>query len=278
MKYRGILKYRVDALPVGIVLATTALALTPFVWAMPPWLIAVIWLGVVYLRTFCAFSQHNHAHLPVFRAWILNRLYDAALTQNTGYPTALWELHHNRGHHRNFLKPDDDVASVFYRGTREAMPRWLFALRGNLTIHRDAVRIGLAEGRLRRETLLPKLAFELLAQAAIVAALACYRPWLAVAFFVVPNALLAWLVWWESYPHHLGMPTTSAYDASMTIESPAYNRVTFNVGHHAAHHQKPTLHWSLLPAQTAKIRPLLHEASIRKEYATAATRWRRELP
>jgi fatty acid desaturase len=114
-------------------------------------------------------------------------------------------------------------------------------------------------------------------QFAIASALVAARPGLAVAFFVAPNALLSMMVWWESYGHHLELPGTSAYDASTTIEDAAYNLVTFNIGHHAAHHQKPTLHWSLLPGLTDRMRPLLDERSIRLHYGTMGTRWRRAL-
>jgi beta-carotene hydroxylase len=277
MKTPFLVRYRIDVWPVGIVLATTGLALAPFLWTMPRVLVAAAWLAVVYLRTFCAFSQHNHAHLPVFHARALNRIYDAILTQNTGYPTALWELQHNRGHHRHYLTPGQDVAAVFYPGTRRVMPRWRYALRGNLTIHRDAVRIGLAERRAGRKSLLAKLAGEVIVQIAIVSALLAFRPGLAFAFFVAPNAFLSMMVWWESHGHHLEMPGTSVYDASVTVEDPAYNFVTFNIGHHAAHHRKPTLHWSLLPALTAKMRPLLDESSIRGKQTTMGARWGRAL-
>ena len=273
----AVFKYRIDAWPVGIVLATTGLALVPFLWTMPRVLVAALWLAVVYLRTFCAFSQHNHAHLPVFHARALNRIYDAILTQNTGYPTALWELQHNRGHHRHYLTPEQDVAAVFYPGTRRVMPRWRYALRGNLTVHRDAIRIGLAERRAGRKSLLSKLAGEIVVQIAIASALVAFRPGLALAFFVAPNAFLSMMVWWESHAHHLEMPGTGVYDASVTIEDPAYNFVTFNIGHHAAHHRKPTLHWSLLPALTAKMRPLLDERSIQRAHTTMGARWGRAL-
>jgi len=49
--------------------------------------------------------------------------------------------------------------------------------------------------------------------------------------------------------------------------------MTFNIGHHTAHHQKPTLHWSLLPQQTAKIRHLIHSSCIKSDHKTWARRW-----
>lgn len=273
MNRNGIFKYRVDQWPVGVVFFATALSLVPFFVHMPIWGLAINLAAVIYVRTFCPFAQHNHGHLPVFNSKILNWTYDALLAQNTGYPTALWELHHNRGHHRNFLTPEKDVAALTYPGTNKLMSRWMYALRGNLTIHRDSIRTGIQEGKEGKKTLLGKLAFETLVQTVLTLALLAWNPWLAVAFFIVPNLFSSWMVWWESYPHHLNMPTTTLYDSSMTVEKKSYNRMTFNIGHHTAHHEKPTLHWSLLPQRTAAIRDRIHEACIKADYTTAGSRF-----
>jgi fatty acid desaturase len=265
---RGVFKYRADVGPVALVLAVSALALVPFLFALPGWALFATWAVVFYARTFAAFAQHNHAHLATFNWGPLNNLYDAFLTQNTGYPTSLWELHHNRGHHRHFLTPDQDVASITYPGTTRVMSRGMYALRGNLLIHRDSIRIGRAERRAGKRSLLPKLFGETLLQALLTAALLFWNWPLALAFVVVPNFLSAFLIWWQSYPHHKEMPCTGVYDGSMTVESPTYNRVTFNIGHHTAHHEKPTLHWSLLPARTAQIRERIHPECFRDTHAT----------
>ena len=254
--------------PVALVVAVSALALAPFALALPSWAVCALWAIVFYGRTFAAFAQHNHAHLPAFNWPILNWAYDVLLTQNTGYPTALWELHHNRGHHRHFLTPELDVAAITYPGSQRVMSRWMYALRGNMLIHRDSIRIGLAEGRAGKKTLLPKLFLESALQVLLTAVLLVWNWQLALAFVILPNFLSAWLIWWQSYPHHHGMPCTHIYDGSMTVESPGYNRVTFNIGHHTAHHEKPTLHWSLLAQRTAQIRERIHPACFRDRHAT----------
>jgi len=273
-----LLRYGVERWPVGLVCLVSCLALVPFLRPLPVWQLAPIGVAVAYLRTFCAFVQHNHAHLPVFRHQPLNRLFDVLLAQNTGYATALWQLHHNLGHHRHYLDPASDVARVTRTGKQVRMSRWFYALRGNLTIVPDSIRIALAEKPAIRGALLRRLAVDLLLQLAITAALCAWQPALTFWFFVLPNLLASFLVWWESYPHHLDMPATDAYDASMTSESRAYNRFTFNIGHHTAHHQKPTLHWSLLPAHTEKIRHLIHSSCIRTTHTTLGRRWLRTKP
>jgi len=259
--------------PVGLVLIATTMSMLPFLHPLAIWQLAVVWAAVAYLRTFCAFVQHNHAHLPVFRQRLLNRLFDVILTLNTGYPTAIWQLHHILGHHRDFLNPELDVARTTHTGSQTRMSRWVYALRGNLTVLRDSIRIGRAGREGERRPLLVKLAVELLVQVLITALFFVKSPWLALWFFVVPNALTGFLVWWESYPHHLDLPLTGPYDSSITVEARDYNFMTFNIGHHTAHHQKPTLHWSLLPEQTAKIRHLIHSSCIKADHKTWTRRW-----
>jgi len=218
---------------------------TPAIWEL-----AVIWLVSLYARCRGPYSQHNHAHLAVFGSRALNTAYDAVLTLITGYPTALWELHHNIGHHRNFLEPGTDVASIHDPKTGRAFSRVWYTLRGNATIHRDAFRIGRAEALRGRPKLLQKLRVELAVQAVVLGALLVWNPTLTVVFLVIPNVLAGALVWWESYVHHLGVPSTGIYDGSVTTTGQRFNHVNFNIGHHTAHHEKPTLHWSLLPGRT----------------------------
>lgn len=260
-----------------LVIAVSALALVPFTLPLPWWALVPLWLVVFYARTFAAFAQHNHAHLSAFNWAPLNWVYDVLLTQNTGYPTSLWELHHNRGHHRHFLDRDRDVAAITYPGTTRVMSRSMYALRGNLLIHRDAIRIGRDEARNGRKSLLPKLLGESLVQTALTALLLAWNWQVALVFVVVPNFLSAWLIWWQSYPHHHEMPCTDVYNGSMTVENPAYNRVTFNIGHHTAHHEKPTLHWSLLPARTAQIRARIHPACFRDSHQTVGNSFGKDL-
>lgn len=251
-----------------LVACGSALALLPFVVHMPlPAQLGLLAL-VLYVRTFAAFAQHNHAHLAVFNWWPLNALYDALLAQNTGYPTALWELHHNRGHHRHFLDPARDVGSIVLPGTTQVMSRARYALRGNLRIHYDAICIGWAEGRAGRKSLLPKLLAETLLQSLLTGLLLWWNWQLALAFVVLPNFLSAWLIWWQSYPHHLELPATSVYDSSISVEHRLYNLLTFNIGHHTVHHEKPTLHWSLLPARTALVRDRIHPDCFRESHKT----------
>ena len=270
MNRSGLFKYNKDVQPVAAVFIALALSLVPFFVHMNAWLLGPYFVLVIFVRSFTPFAQHNHGHLPVFHSAILNHAYNALLTQCTGYTTASWELHHNRGHHRNFLTPEKDVARLIDLKTGQVVSRWRYALMGNITIVPDSIKIGIQEGREGKKTLLPKLFSELAVQLVVTLALLAWNPMMAVIFFIVPNMFAGWFIWWESYTHHLHVPTTSIYDASVTIESPFYNLQTFNLGHHSAHHEKPTLHWTLLPARTKAIHARIPAMCLHENYSRSA--------
>jgi len=268
-----LLRDSTDVRPVAWVLLAAMLSLLPLVLrqllpaGLPPtvWALSVLWLVSLYARTRAPYAQHNHAHLSVFRSRGWNIAYDAVLTLVTGYPTALWALHHNLGHHRSFLTPAEDVASIVHPRTGRPYSRLWYTLRGNATIHRDALRIARREAARGKPRLLRKLKLELALQVAVIAGLCAWNTGLTVLFVVIPNLFAAALVWWESYVHHLGVPMTDVYDGAVTTTGRRFNRKNFNIGHHTAHHEKPTLHWSLLPARTEIIRAKIPQVCWRGE-------------
>jgi|GEM_PF-172560 len=249
---RPLLRYASDRRPILIVGLAACLGLVPFLLpsGTPIAVLAVLWVVALYVRTHAPYAQHNHGHLPAFHARWLNFAYDVLLAQVTGYPTALWELHHNRGHHVHVLDPELDVARIVDLKTGAVMPRWWYAVRGNLTILVDSYKIGREEAARGKPAILNKLLRELAVQVAVTALLVAWSPLLTLVFFVVPNLLAGFMVWWESYVHHLNVPGETVYDVSVTITGKRFNDSNFNIGHHTAHHEKPTLHWSLLPART----------------------------
>jgi fatty acid desaturase len=250
-------RYRSDVRPVAWVFLAAFLSISPFLvqlrHELALWELVGIWFASLYARCRGPYSQHNHGHLAVFGSSALNTAYDTVLTLITGYPTALWELHHNIGHHRNFLEPEEDVASIVDPDTQRPYSRLWYTVRGNLTIHRDSFRIARSEAERGRPKLLRKLCLELAIQGVVLGAFTVWDAKLTVIYLVIPNILAGALVWWESYVHHLGVPATGIYDGSVTTTGKHFNHRNFNIGHHTAHHEKPTLHWSLLPGRTELI-------------------------
>ena len=97
-----ILKYKADRGPIAYGVAVFMLRLA--LWGLTTPLICAI--GVVplaLLGMFIAPINHHHQHVNSFRAAWLNRLYDLLLALQSGVGPYNWVLHHNLGHHVNYL-------------------------------------------------------------------------------------------------------------------------------------------------------------------------------
>ena len=261
----GALRYAADWISVAWIQVTLALSLLPWIVHLPPWGLVLLASAVYWLRSSCAYIQHNQGHLPVFWSGALNFVYDIELALMTGYVTPLWELQHSRGHHRHYLTPASDPASIVDPTTGGPMPRWRYCLLGNLTIVQDSWRIAGEEVAAGRADFRPKLLAQF-AVAIAAASLLCAANPLAFALFILaPDVVVSWFVWHVAYEHHLDVPGESHYDGSNNHLDRAFNLTTFNIGHHTAHHEKPTLHWSLLPRRSEALLPRLHPSTVHGE-------------
>jgi len=228
---------------VGAVIATSvAIAALPFAIAMPPLAAAGAWVISTIGRSIAPVHQHCHAHYKIFGSALADAAYDAILMLAAGNTTAVWEQQHVRGHHQHYLGRVTDPAN----NDRFGGGRLRFTILGDACAFTDSLRI--AGDRRARVKLWLQLAMQLAVLAAAFAANAA----LAFAFVVVPWLLLRWIVFWFSYAQHDDVPMLDVYSGSVTHFGWT-NRMYLNVGHHTAHHEKPTLHWTRLPARTARI-------------------------
>jgi beta-carotene hydroxylase len=226
----------------AIIAAAVALAMVPFVVELPLAALVAIWVVSTAGRSIAPVHQHCHAHYAVFGNALADHAYDAVLLLAAGNTTAVWHQQHVRGHHRHYLERTHDPAA----NQRFGGGRLRFTILGDAMAFVDSLRI--AECARDKAALWLQLAMQLgIAVAAFVA-----DPMLALSFVVVPWLLLRWAVFWFSWAQHDGVPMTDVYDGSVTHFGRT-NRFYLNVGHHTAHHEKPTLHWTQLPARTAHI-------------------------
>jgi fatty acid desaturase len=261
-RQRGLLRYDADWVSIIWIQATLVVSLLPWFVDMPVWARVLLAVPVFMLRSSCAYVQHNQGHLPVFWNKGLNFLYDIEITLMTGYVTPLWELQHSRGHHRLYLEPGKDPASIIDPKTGKPMSRVAYCFWGNLTIIQDSWRIAKLEVKENRADLRPRMVAEFIL-AGLLAGVLLYANWFHfLCYILIPNVIVAWGVWHISYDHHYELPGTTHYNGSHSHFGTSFNRSTFNIGHHAAHHEKPTLHWSLLPQRSAQILPKLDPKSV----------------
>lgn len=258
-----LLRYTADWRPVTVVVAAFALHVVVFL-SGRPWLALLALPAVVGVSTVVAAFNHHHQHVNVFRSRLLNRAYDVVLAVQSGVGPYTWVLHHNLGHHENYLNqppcanPDE---SHWTRADGSQMGRWEYTLHTFWHHQVDVYRIGQRYPRILRRYLLMKVPCY-----AFIAAGFLYDPLMYLLVFFVPSLLTLLHTCYATYEHHAGHNATEHVEASVNREHPLFNWLTCNLGLHTAHHMKPGLHWSELPALHARIRPQIPQRQLLRAF------------
>lgn len=243
-----VLHHPADRWTVAYTAMVLAVQLGIFFLVEPLWLAAglvVLFLPVQAVAIACNHYQH---HRNVFRSRLLNRLYESVLFLETGMPSYLITLHHNLGHHKHYLDPEQDTLGWKRPdGTARSLAECLWRNSvGHLTW---TVRIGRRFPKVYR-----KLKLWLVLGSLPLAVLLWLDPAKAAVVFLLPMALMIANVARLGYEQHAGLDLDDHLTASRNIEGRWYNRLTFNSGYHTAHHLKPGVHWSELPALHRRLR------------------------
>lgn len=242
-----VFRYSADKVPLALILSLTALDFLVFFFIQNIWLVslwAIAWLPIK--ACICSFN-HHHQHVPTFMQPWLNRLLEVVYGLHTGITTNAWVLHHNLGHHLNYLDQTKDESAWKDRSGR-TMGAIRYTLTVALTGHWRAYVVG------RRH---PKHQADYLSAGVLMLLVLFGLFWInwinALIVFAMPMAAGIIMTVWHTYYHHAGLETTDPYAASHNIMHRWYNIFTGNLGYHTAHHVKPGLHWSKVPEFHATI-------------------------
>ncbi len=240
-----------------IFIALFALDLLVFATASS-WLLVLAWAALSVPAKVCIASwNHHHQHVHFFRSNICNRLMEVVFGLQTGAVANVWVLHHNLGHHDNYMDQTKDESAWRAPDGRIMSGNeytWKLALTGYVC----AAKNGTAHPSIRR-TFLIMTALHV----AILGALVWINPFNAVAIFIIPMLISFVMTCRHTYDHHAGCSETDEYAASNNIMHRWYNILTGNLGYHTAHHLRPGLHWSKLPAFHARIADKIPAANYR---------------
>jgi fatty acid desaturase len=240
----SILKYKADRGPVAYVLGMLIVHLVLW-WIASPLVAALLVVPLAISSMFIAPINHHHQHLNTFRSAWVNRLYDLALALQTGIAPYGWTLHHNLGHHLNYLNqyphtsPDE---SAWTRLDGAQMGRIEYTIDMLLRHQSDMYRVGQKHRRYRRYWLLMKLPLYTLIGVGL-----WINPINTLLIFLVPGFVALTHTIWATYEHHAGCETDNHLVGSRNRDNRIYNWMTGNLGLHTAHHKRPGVHWSLLP-------------------------------
>ena len=240
-------RYPEDKPIAAIVVATTLLSFALYLWVDNPWILLGYWAVMLVPRGGISAWNHNHQHCFTFKSTALNRLLELCYAFHTGMGTHTWVLHHVYGHHLNYLDQSKDE-SRWQRRSGKKMGALEYIAVISLTSYYRSFRVGQRFPKERRSFVV----FGLLTLA-IVAALVAWRPVPGLLVFVLP--MVTTLMWtaWATYDHHAGLPTDDQWSASYNVLGRFYNVIACNLGYHTAHHHRPGVHWSRLPALHERI-------------------------
>lgn len=242
-----VLPHPIDALPVAVILAIGGIQLAIFAGLDDP---RVVLLAVTLLfpwQLALAGMCHNHHHCPTFRHALANRAFEVVMFFQLGMLPYGYTLHHNIGHHRHYLDQTVDT-NRWRRPDGRTMGSWEFAGRLCLAMYPNVWRIGRAHPALFRK--FRRMACVCLA---LFLGLCALDPVNAVLVFALPLPFALVLQAQATHHQHAGLASADPWRASRSVTGRRYNLRTLNLGYHTAHHLRPGLHWSKLPALHARI-------------------------
>lgn len=250
------LRHSSDAWALALVASVLAVQLWVFFRVANPWSALAGVAALFPLQSVTIACVHYQHHRAVFSSGLLNRLYEIVLFLETGLPPYLLTLHHNLGHHREYLSPATDTLR-WRHPSGEPM-----TLRTYLWLNlRDLVPHTVAVGR-KHPSVLAKLRWLLLPALLPLIALLAIDPPKALLVFVLPMFVNVLNTIRIGYQQHAGLDTSDQLTASRNQGGRLYNLLTFNSGYHTAHHLKPGLHWSELARLHDEIRDSIPPALV----------------
>ena len=251
-----VFRHPVDALPAGVLLSVFAIQLALFLLADGLAPVALGMLALFPLQVNFAGTCHNHHHVYTFRHRLANRAFEVVMFLQLGMLPYGYTLQHNLGHHARYLEPARDP-NRWRRRDGTAMGPWEFAGRLVLRMYPDAVAIG------REHPVVYRKFLGMLGVCALVlGGLLVLDPARALLLFVLPMPVALLFQAQATWYQHAGLESADPLTASRSAVGRLYNLRTLNLGYHTAHHLKPGLHWSRLPAFHAEIAPRIPEELI----------------
>lgn len=212
------------------------------------YLIAWFLLGIWPKGNICAWN-HHHQHCFTFKSSILNRLLEVMYGLQTGIFGFTWVLHHNLGHHLNYLDQEKDE-SRWKDSKGNTMGRLRYTAEVSATSYFRALKVGKKYPKIRKNFLL--MCFVTISLALV---LTYFKPVSAILVFWIPMLVSLTLTADATYSHHHNLDSQDPTKASRNIvDSLWYNRLTGNLGYHTAHHIKFGMHWTKLPKYHDKIK------------------------
>ncbi len=260
---KSLLRYQADQRTLAFVATYYLLAYGGFVWytqtgGNPTWLTILL---CALTCSFCfsvAVIIHNTVHAPIFHSKTMNKIMQYVLSVAYGYSVSAFVPGHNFSHHKELETPKDIMRSSKARFKWHLLNQLFFFF----IVTRGAAKYEFKwAAKMRTEK--PEWFRQWLVESVMVFAVKLamlYVNWQAALIFIwLPHFYALWALLGVNLWQHDGCDPDHKYNHSRTFTGAVMNYLCFNNGFHGAHHDRPSLHWSLLPAYHEKnISPYIH--------------------
>lgn len=256
------LRYKADRRTLFAVTVYFIVAVTP--WLLWPrlnnWEIAAFVAINAFMSFTCAIIVHNTIHAPIFKKKGLNKIFQMVLSFTYGHPTSAFVPGHNFSHHKYTQTRKDIMRTSKARFKLNILNQLFFFFIMSGDIIKDEMRFA-NKMRVQHPAWFRQYLLEMVLVFGTKIVLLFVNWKCAVLFILIPHQYAAWGIVGTNYFQHDGTDRDHPYNHSRNFTGAALNLFLFNNGFHGAHHIKPNLHWSLLPAYHEQyVRPNVHPA------------------
>ena len=256
------LRFKADRRTLFVVTLYFVVAVTP--WLLWPnlnnWQIVLFVIANCYLSFTCAIIVHNTIHAPIFKKKAMNKFFQIVLSFTYGHSTSAYVPGHNFSHHKYTQTNKDAIRTSKARFRINLFNQLFFFFIMSGDILKGEIRFA-QKMRTERPEWFRQYLLELVLVIGTKIALLIVNWKCALLFIVIPHQYAAWGIVSTNYFQHDGADHDHPYNHSRNFTGKGLNWILFNNGFHGAHHMKPNLHWSLLPAYHEEhVRPFIHPA------------------
>ncbi|WP_413289280.1 fatty acid desaturase [Bdellovibrio sp. HCB337] len=221
----------------GLLFGALRLHLNQF--SVPTYIAA--WGFGVWVVFLVSLLNHNHHHHPTFHSGILNRVTDILISICIGAPSTRLHLVHHFNHHRHY-QSEKDWSNYRIHAKSKGVLRilyYLFSASREMAKNRRNIPAPLS---LQKHQVTERI---------VLGSFSLVALWLNPGIFlglIVPTWVGGLcLLLTSNLFNHDQCDLESEYNHSRNFLGKVENWFFLNNGFHSAHHEKPELHWSLLP-------------------------------
>jgi fatty acid desaturase len=217
------------------------------------WLRNGLWLAAACPLAFIAcVIKHNHVHCRIFRGRRWNAIVGHALTLLTGHPTTAIITAHNIRHHGHNNSELDWVRCSLVTFRRNWLNLLAFPFVSVMRMWAEKPS-DLRQWRVHHRSLYRQALAERVVLYAVVGGLTLADWEATLRALVLPWLFGQWAIVTINLLQHQDCDPASRYDHSRNVTGTLVNWFVLNNGFHTAHHLRPSLHWSELPAYHRRV-------------------------